>query len=248
LDEAVVTARDLAKDYERAVGYLERQCSERPDDAKAQASLERLYRRGGHTRKLIELLTHRLQSLVDPERAQVEAHIATRWLELGSAERALEVTESILERRPGDTSGLELLERIVDSMPDDDSASASSAAQLRAAQRLCTHYMTREQYTEAARVLESELRLTLAAPEHAAILHDLADLQTNQLNDFRGAFQTLIELISLEPNSARNRQELEELATRLGAHREHAEALVRIALESPDTKVSMLLLLEALRV
>jgi predicted Zn-dependent protease len=246
LDEAVVTARDLAKDYERAIGYLERQCSERPDDAKAQASLERLYRRGGYTRKLIELLTHRLQSLVDPERAQVEAHIATRWLELGSAERALEVTESILERRPADTSGLELLERIVDSMPDEDSASASSAAQLRAAQRLCTHYMTREQYTEAARVLESELRLS--TPERANILHDLADLRTNQLNDFRGAFQTLIELISLEPHSARNRQELEELATRLGAHREHAEALVRIALESPDTKVSILLLMEALRV
>ncbi len=117
LDEAIVTARDLAKDYERAIGYLERQCTERPDDAKAQASLERLYRRGGYTRKLIELLTHRLKSLVDPERAQVEAHIATRWLELGSPERALEVTESILERRPGDTSGLELLERVVDSMP-----------------------------------------------------------------------------------------------------------------------------------
>ena len=98
LDEAVVTARDLAKDYERAIGYLERQCAERPDDAKAQASLERLYRRGGYTRKLIELLTHRLQSLVDPERAQVEAHIATRWLELGSPERALEVTESISEK------------------------------------------------------------------------------------------------------------------------------------------------------
>ena len=55
LDEAIVTARDLAKDYERAIGYLERQCAERPDDAKAQASLERLYRRGGYTRKLIEL-------------------------------------------------------------------------------------------------------------------------------------------------------------------------------------------------
>ena len=248
LEEAVVTARDLAKDYERAIGYLERQCAERPDDAKAQASLERLYRRGGYTRKLIELLTHRLQSLVDPERAQVEAHIATRWLELGAPDRALEVTESILERRPGDTSGLELLERIVDSMPDDDSASASSNAQLRAAQRLCANYMSREQYTEAARVLESELRLSLATPEHAAILHDLADLQTNQLNDFRGAFQTLIEVIALEPQSARNRQELEELATRLGTHREHAEALVRIAVNSPDTKVSLLLLLEALRV
>ena len=79
-------------------------------------------------------------------------------------------------------------------------------------------------------------------------MHDLADLQTNQLNDFRGAFQTLIELIGLEPHSARNRQELEELATRLGAHREHAEALVRIALDSPDSKVSLLLLLDALRV
>jgi len=248
LDEAVVTARDLAKDYERAIGYLERQCAERPDDAKAQASLERLYRRGGYTRKLIELLTHRLQSLVDPERAQVEAHIATRWLELGAPERALEVTESILERRPGDTSGLELLERIVDSMPDDDAVSASSTAQLRAAQRLCTHYMTREQYEDAARVLESQLRLPLVTAERAATLHDLSDLRTNQLNDFRGAFQTLIELIALEPLVSRNRQELEELAARLGAHRDHAEALVRIALESTDRKVALLLLMDALRV
>jgi lipopolysaccharide biosynthesis regulator YciM len=248
LDEAVVTARDLAKDYERAIGYLERQCAERPDDAKAQASLERLYRRGGYTRKLIELLTHRLKSLVDPERAQVEAHIATRWLELGAPERALEVTECILERRPGDTSGLELLERIVDSMPDDNSASASSAAQLRAAQRLCAHYMTREQYPEAARVLESELHLSLAVNERSTVLHELADLQTNQLNDFRGAFRILIELITLEPQVPSHRQELEELAARLGAHREHAEALVRIALESKDTEVSALLLLEALRV
>ncbi len=248
LDEAVVTARDLAKDYERAIIYLEQQCAEHPDDAKAQASLERLYRRGGYTRKLIELLTHRLQSLVDPERAQVESHIATRWLELGAPERALEITEKILERRPADASGLELLERIVDAVPDDDSASASRAAQLQAAQRLCAHYMSKEQYTEAARVLESQLRLSLETPQHTRVLHELADLRTNQLNDFRGAFQIMIDLVALEPEAATNRQELEELATRLGAHREHAEALVRLALDSLDTKASLLLLLEALRV
>ena len=248
LDEAIVTARDLAKDNERAISYLERQCVERPDDAKAQASLERLYRRGGYTRKLIDLLTRRLQSLVDPERAQVEAHIATRWLELGAPDRALEVTENILERRPDDTSALELLERIVDSTPDEDSASSSNAAQLRAAQRLHGNYMALEQYTEAARVLGAELRLPVSTAERATILHDLADLRTNKLNDFAGAFQTYVELLGIEPGSARNRRGLEELAERLGNHREHAESLVRVALESSSPKISLPLLSAALHV
>lgn len=249
LDEAIVTARDLAKDNERAIAYLERQCAERPDDAKAQASLERLYRRGGYTRKLIDLLTNRLQSLADPERAQVQAHIATRWLELGEPDQALEVTESILERQPTDTSALELLERIVDSAPDETSTRTDGhAAQVKAAKRLHSHYMALEQYAEAARVLEAELRLVLEPGQRVAVLHDLADVRTNQLNDFAGAFRTLVELVELEPTLTRNRLELEELAERLAQHREHAEALVRIALTTKDPKVSLPLLSDALRV
>jgi predicted Zn-dependent protease len=245
LDEAIVTARDLAKDNDRAIAYLERQCAERPDDAKAQASLERLYRRGGYTRKLIDLLTRRLESLADPERAQVQAHIATRWLELGEPEQALQVTESILERRPSDTSALELLERIVDSPPDEG---ASFAAQASAAKYLIEHYTRLEQYTEAVRVLESELRFALKPSERTAVLHSLADFRANQLNDLVGAFRILVELVALEPTLTRNRLELEELAERLSQYREYAEALARIALDLRDPRVSLPLLTDALRV
>lgn len=248
LNEAIVTARDLAKDNDRAIAYLERQCSERPDDAKAQASLERLYRRGGYTRKLIDLLTSRLQSLADPERAQVQAHIATRWLELGEPEEALQVTESILERRPTDTSALELLDRIIDAAPEETAASPTHRAPIQAATRLYNYFRTTEAYTEAARVLESQLRLTLSPAQRIEVLHDLADLRTNQLNDFAGAFRALVELIGLEPSLTKNRLELEELAERLSQHRAHAEALVQISLQANDLKISLPLLSDALRV
>jgi len=248
LDEAIVTARDLAKDNERAIAYLERQCTERPDDAKSQAALERLYRRGGYTRKLIDLLTNRMQSLADPERAQVQAHIATRWLELGEPEQALEVTEDILARRPDDTSGLELLERIVDSSSDDATVASGHAAQLKAAERLFTHYIGAERYTEAIRVLEVELGLGLSTAQRTAVLHDLADLRTNRLNDFDGAFRTLVELVALEPAVASHRLELEQLAERLSQHREYAEALVSIALAADDQGIALPLLADALRV
>jgi hypothetical protein len=50
LDEAALTAKDLAGDAERSIQYLEQLVELRPVDPRAQSTLERLYKRCGHTR------------------------------------------------------------------------------------------------------------------------------------------------------------------------------------------------------
>ena len=130
----MVVARDLANAPELAIGYLEQQRELRPEDARIEATLERLYERQGHTRQLIELLQNHCRACPN-RRVKLRARIAGLWIELGEPRQTLALVEPMLgSKAPFTACGL--LEKILklSSVPEHEPVELLRAAQRRAAE------------------------------------------------------------------------------------------------------------------
>src|SRR5450432_745604 len=96
LDEAAFAAKDLAALPERAIVYLESIHALRPEDQAADAALERLYEKQGHTSALIELLDERLARSTGFQHRELLRKMASLWLDLGTPEQAIAIVERML--------------------------------------------------------------------------------------------------------------------------------------------------------
>ncbi|HWP08975.1 MAG TPA: tetratricopeptide repeat protein, partial [Polyangiaceae bacterium] len=246
LREAAMAAKDFAGDAERALGYLERLNRLAPGDARVEATLERLYERHGRTRPLIDLLTLRLASPAVQERGDLAARVAALWLDLGETPPAFALARDLLASGENEVGAVALLERMLAMPPartqrasDDQPSVLESAARL-----LERRYRAQKSTVDVVRMLEIEVDSSTDWTERAAILSEVADLRLRELEDHPGAFETLIELVSIDPR-AEHRARLADLAAKLPAEDRRAATLVEIGEGLEDAALKAELLWEA---
>jgi tetratricopeptide (TPR) repeat protein len=246
LREAAMAAKDFAGDAERALGYLERLNRLAPGDTRVEATLERLYERHGRTRPLIDLLTHRLGSPGVEERGDLAARIAALWLDLGETPPAFALARDLLASGENDAGAVALLERML-ALPAARTQAVDGGAPtvLESAARLLERrYRQQKSTVDVVRMLEIEVDSSTEWSERAKLLSEVAELRLDSLGDAPGAFETLLELVAIEPKRE-HRARLAELAGRLPAEDRRAEALVQIASGVEDATVKAELLWEA---
>ncbi len=237
LDEAALTAKDLANDPERAIQYLEQLVELKPEDARAQSTLERLYKRCGHTRKLIDLLTKRLADLSGPELIAMLDQIACRWLELDHADEALTCVRQILDLEPESERACQIMERVLGTEDFADAAVVVSSelteTREQAAELLKATYQRMGRLSDVVRIAETELEFLDDKARRGQVLREIVAAKLGDLGDRLGAFTSLSKLVQLEPASKEPRRQLRELAKELAEPRRYAEILVRAAENSP---------------
>jgi tetratricopeptide (TPR) repeat protein len=246
LREAAMAAKDFAGDAERALGYLERLNRLAPGDTRVESTLERLYERHGRTRPLIDLLTLRLASPNVQEPGDLAARVAALWLDLAETPPAFALARDLLAGGDNEVGAVALLERVL-TMPAArvQAAAEGSPSVLESAARLLeARYRKQKNTVDVVRMLEIEVDSSTDWAERAKILSEVAELRLTELDDAPGAFETLIELVSIDPRPA-HRARLAELAGRLPAEDRRADTLVTIAVGHEDPALKAELLWEA---
>jgi tetratricopeptide (TPR) repeat protein len=260
LREVSMAAKDFAGDVDRAVGYLVRLHAMQPDDARVEASLERLYERHGYTRPLIDLLSRRLESAQGELRIGLHARIASLWLDLNEPLAAFELVERMIQES-GDTGrALDLLERLValpcagesqlPPPPDSERRSRRKrrrdpgrtvTVRERSAEFLLKHYESTGLIGDMVRMLEVHVDVARDDAERAQRLRRVVSVRLEQLSDERGAFENLMTLVQLQPGDDGCRRQLGELAERIGARERQAQMLVSLgeASEAGGLRVSL---------
>jgi len=246
LREAAMAAKDFASDAERAIGYLERLNRLSPGDARVETTLERLYERHGRTRPLIDLLSSRLGTPRAGDESELTARIAALWLDLGETPPAFELSERLLASGKADDAAVALLERILTlSVAREQRRAEDSTTVLEeTALLLERRYRKLKSPVDVVRMLEIEVDCTIDPKRKAALLSEAAQLRQDKLDDPRGAFETLVDLVALEPTSE-NRGRFAALAGLLGNQERRAETLVGVAEPEPDGALRAELLYEA---
>ncbi len=246
LREAAMAAKDFASDAERAIGYLEQLNQRSPGDGRVESTLERLYERHGRTRPLIDLLSARLASSSAADSGELAARVAALWLDLGETVPAFGLSEGLLESGKHDAAAIALLERILtlpqasEQSTDEDAPSVLEQTALLLEKR----YRAEDSPVDVVRMLEIEVDSSTDAAQKAKLLGEVASLRRERLADPEGAFETLVELVTLDPTSV-NRARLAELAGELGSEDRRADTLVSVARAATTGEVAAELLLEA---
>jgi tetratricopeptide (TPR) repeat protein len=125
----------------------------------------------------------------------------------------------VLRERPSATQARHLVEKILD-VPE---------LRARAAIILEAVYATRDEVPELVRVLEIHLEFATHADERRDLLRRVADLRDERLRDDAGALEAFARLLPLDPEDARARERMLEIARRLGAHERAAGVLTTTA-------------------
>lgn len=227
LDEAAVAARDLASDLERAIGYWESYFALRGDDARVDLALERLYERQHKYERLIQHLTRREANLEADDLIRSHERIAGLWVELGNAKSALAVVESLPKTAAQNESTLTLLESIFKLETPESDADTRKVTR-RAARLLKQRYTSLERPAAVAAVLVRELTSPVDPKDRVKLLKQLAELRQT-LSEESAEFESLGELMLLEPEEEVHRQRLAELSLQLGNRGRLAELHVLAA-------------------
>jgi tetratricopeptide (TPR) repeat protein len=241
LDEAAVVARDLASDPDRAIGYWEGYFALRADDARVDVALERLYERQQRLPSLISHLSARESRLHDDELVRLRERIAGLWLDVGKAASALAVIESLPKSAASADGTLALLERVF-AVPASDADERK--VKRRAAKLLKQRYQGLERPRDVAEVLVKELVDVSEQKERIKLLSALGELR-QRLTDEAAEFETLGELMLLEPHQEKHRARLAELAHELDNRARFADLIVLTAERVPEEPLFARLLGEA---
>ena len=96
-------------------------------------------------------------------------------------------------------------------------------------------YAERDEVPELVRVLEIHLEFANAADERRDLLRRVAELRDERLRDDPGALDAFARLLPLDPEDARARQRMLDIARRMGAHRAASGVLVATAAAARQT-------------
>ncbi len=230
LDEAAVVARDLASDTERAMSYWEQFFALRPEDARVDLALERLYERHKKLDRLIEHLKRREPKLDATDLVRSRERITALWLELGDGREALRTVESLPKAAAQNDATLALLERIfrLEAAGDAEAIETQQKVARHAARLLKSRYAALERPANVADVIVVELTAPVDVKERIALLTQLAELRRT-LADEAAEFESLGELMLLEPSQVAHRSRLAELSERLGQRKRLSELIVLTA-------------------
>jgi len=220
LAEVALVAEEITGDRVGAIGYYERILELEPVHEQAIRALDGLYASEQRWDRLAQLLERRLQAAVGDERLDLQQRLGTLlFAQIGDASTALSYLEQVLRERPAATEARQLVEKILD------------VAELRARAALVLEavYTERDEVPELVRVLEIHLEFATGVDERRDLLRRVAELRDERLRDDSGAFDAFARLLPLDPDDARARHRMLEIARRLNAHERAAGVLTTTA-------------------
>jgi tetratricopeptide (TPR) repeat protein len=220
LAEVALVAEEITGDRPHAITYYERILELDPVHEQAIRSLDALYASEQRWDRLAQLLERRLQGAVGDERLELQERLGTLlFARIGDASTALSYLEQVLRERPASTEARQLVEKILD------------VAELRARAAIVLEavYAERDEVPDLVRVLEIHLEFATGADERRDLLRRVAELRDERLRDDGGALEAFARLLPLDPDDARARQRMLEIARRLGAHERAAGVLTATA-------------------
>lgn len=238
LDEAAGIAKDFAGQVTRAIRYMQQLIPLRPDDEQLAASLERLLEREARWQDLIDLWRERLSLLGNEAPEGLKLQIAETLVDrLGRPADALVELQDLLDDKPGDRGGRQLLERIL--------AAESTQSKVRegALDRLRTLYEDADLPDEVIRVLS--VVLPFADRGRQVTLHrEIAERQVALQREVL-AMDHYAAILALDPSLEADHRDLRHLSERSGEFGIYALALVAAADACEDAGRRIELLVEA---
>lgn len=259
LEEAAQVAKDFASDPIKAIEYLEQIRVYRPNVARVEAALERLYERTGRFRELIALYTGQIPGQGEREAQDTRARIARILVdELKDVTASLAMVEELIAREPdlGPRKDVEpILERILDATAHgaegrEEGKSGRPAGGKRAQTRQRAAAILKERYTstqresDLVRILEVELEAVKGAKDRARRHEQIAVLRET-LGDAKDALDHVVQLVMLEPQVKEHRDRLEDLAGRVDDFPRLVEVLVAVGEKTDDDALRVELYLHA---
>jgi tetratricopeptide (TPR) repeat protein len=220
LTEVALVAEEITGDRPKAISYYERILEIDPVHEQAVRSLDTLYAAEHRWDRLAQLLERRRQNALGDEKLDLDQRLGTLlFTQLGDASGALTYLEQVLRERTSATQARQLVEKILD-VPE---------LRARAAIVLESVYSSRDEVPELVRVLEIHLEFATQPDERRDLLRRIADLRDERLRDDGGALEAFARLLPLDPDDARARERMLEIAKRLGAHERAAGVLTTTA-------------------
>ncbi len=247
LEDAAGTARDLAGDPERLIGYLEQILALR-HDARTRAALERLYERHGRKAKLVLLLLAQVGELDAEAAAASRMRIARLQLDVGDTDAAFDTVEALVAADPDRAEAYELLEQILRTASPASSPHGGEdllSARRRAAALLEKRYRAENRPRDLLRVLEVELAAASTPGARIPRLRELVRLRLSALGDEAGALDDVAALLLLEPGENEHKETLVRLSERVGRHDRLAATLAEAAERTGDPQRRIELYAEA---
>ncbi len=220
LAEVALVAEEIIGNRPQAIVYYERILEIDPVHEQAIRALDSLYGAEQRWDRLAQLLEQRLRGAGGDERLDLQQRLGTLlFARLGDAAGALSYLEEVLRERPAAGEARALVEKILD-IPE---------LRSRAAIVLEAVYAERDEVPDLVRVLEIHLEFASATDERRDILRRVAELRDERLRDDPGALDAFARLLPLDPEDARARQRMLEIARRMNAQERAAGVLTATA-------------------
>lgn len=229
LKKAAAVHESRLGDREAAMGLLKRVLEMDPLNQFAFTRLGELLEAAGDFHGLVDLLQGHL-SHTDSAGAQADLHArigAVCESSLNDPARAVIHYRAALSLDPYRAGAREGLERI---LRDEDVAMDAALA-------LEEVYESSGEHLKLCAVLRSEVDLVKTAGEREALWLRIADVQAERLDDARGALESLVAALSLNPANLDTLERVESLALRTGEAARLFEVLHGLAGEVRDAVI-----------
>ncbi|MCU0680773.1 MAG: tetratricopeptide repeat protein [Polyangiaceae bacterium] len=199
-----VFEREL-NDVPRAIDTYQRVLELDPNDLAALGRLDALYQASKNWPELLAVLQHEADLTADPnEQISFQYRIAELYeRHLGEVGRAVDLYRDILEKAPDHAPTLEALEGLT----------GGSAEPLAAALVLEPVYESSGDFPKLVRVLEVQVRHADDPFKRVELLHRVARLHEDSLDDPRSAFDTYARALPVDNSNDETLAALERLAT-----------------------------------
>ncbi|MBI5535063.1 MAG: tetratricopeptide repeat protein [Deltaproteobacteria bacterium] len=191
-------------DVARAIDTYQRVLELDPDDLQALGRLDVLYQTSQNWQDLLSVLQHEAELTMDPAEAiSYQYRIADLYEKhLGDVPRAIELYRDILMQQADHSPTLEALERLKD----------GKVEPLAAASVLEPFYDAAGEWAKLISVLEVQVRFQEDAFEKVQLLHRIASLYEDNLQNHHAAFDTFARALGLDNSNADSLAALERLA------------------------------------
>ena len=220
LAEVALISEEITNERPKAITYYERILEIDPLHEQAVRSLDSLYASEGRWESLSKLLVRRLGAASSEDALALKLRLGTlHHVRLADPASALGYLEDVLREMPANNEARHLVEKILE----------EPGLRARAAIVLEAVYTERDEVTDLVRVLEIYLEFVKAPSDRRMLLRRAAELRDERLRDDAGAFEAFARLVPIDPDDARARARMLEIARRLGAHERAAQVLTEAA-------------------
>lgn len=217
---------EILDDPEQAIRSYQDVLELEPTHGASRRALDRLYRRVGRYRELLELLRQDLDAAEGVHAIELTYEIGVlHELRLEEPEPAVDAFEQVLDKSPTHEKAQEALERLL----------GVPAQRQRVARILEPVYESLQNWPGLARVLDVELEEERDPATRVITLLRLAKIQEERLRDSGAAFDSVGRAVRAEPADQEARRTLARLAREQGRQRDRAQILEKAIDVSGET-------------